>query len=163
VAPERCPRCSARRVERSDTCARCQWRFAVSNPAPLARPIVATPPIGSRCPNCSRFAGPDAAFCPHCGVALGRTAASPNAQLPKAEVVIGHGPRPLGHRIIRLALTIWLIAYPVVACTPVVIGSISGGAGGSAAILGGLFAGGILLGPWLIGILVLGLLALLTR
>lgn len=83
--------------------------------------------------------------------------------LPRAEVVIGHGPRPLGHRTIRLLLTIWLVAYPVVACTPVLLGSISGGSGGGYAILGGLFAGSILLLPWLVGILVLGLLALLTR
>lgn len=78
-------------------------------------------------------------------------------------MVIGHGPRPLGHRIIRLLLTIWLVAYPVISCAPVLIGSAAGGREGGGAILGGLLVGTVLLGPWLIGILVLGLLALLTR
>lgn len=78
-------------------------------------------------------------------------------------MTIGHGPRPLGHRIIRLLLTIWLVAYPAVSCAPIVIGSAAGGSGGGAAILTGLLAGSVLLIPWLVGVLVLGLLALLTR
>jgi hypothetical protein len=49
---ERCPRCSARRIEGVDTCPRCQWRFApdTSAPAPSSqwvapndKPLV-TPP-----------------------------------------------------------------------------------------------------------------------
>lgn len=157
---ERCPRCSARRVEGSDTCARCQWRFAIPAAAPRTAPVAT--PAGSRCPSCSRYAGPESAFCPHCGVALGRTP-QPKADLPRAEVVIGHGQRPLGHRIIRLLLTIWLVAYPVLACSPILLGSISGGASGGYAVLGGLIAGSVFLMPWLVGIIVLGLLALLTR
>lgn len=159
---ERCPRCSARRVEGSDVCPRCQWRFAT--PAPAPRTTAVATPAGSRCPSCSRYAGPESAFCPHCGVALGRTP-QPRAEqpLPRAEVVIGHGQRPLGHRIIRLLLTIWLVAYPVLACSPILLGSISGGSSGGYAILGGLIAGSVFLMPWLVGILVLGLLALLTR
>jgi hypothetical protein len=69
----------------------------------------------------------------------------------------------MGHRIIRLLLTIWLVAYPVVACTPILFGSLTGGRGGGAIAFGGLIAGGLLLWPWLVGILVLGLLAILTR
>jgi hypothetical protein len=62
-----------------------------------------------------------------------------------------------------LLLTIWLVAYPVVSCTPVLLGAIAGGTRGGSAVLGGLLAGSFLLIPWLVGILVLGLLALLTR
>jgi len=71
--------------------------------------------------------------------------------------------RPLGHQIIRVLLTIWLVAYPVVACTPMIVGTLAGGSGGGMATFGGLLAGMLLLGPWLVGILILGLLALLTR
>lgn len=82
-------RCSARRVEGSDVCPRCQWRFAIPAPAPAPAPRTATvaTPAGSRCPSCSRYAGPESAFCPHCGVALGRTP-QPKADqpLPRAEV-----------------------------------------------------------------------------
>jgi hypothetical protein len=78
-------------------------------------------------------------------------------------VVIGHGPRPLGHRIIRLLLTIWLVAYPIVSCTPVLLGSIAGGAKGGNAVVAGVLVGSFLLTPWLVGILILGLLALLSR
>jgi hypothetical protein len=162
VTGERCPRCSAQRVDGSDVCARCQWRFASAAQA-TRTPSVVTP-VGSRCPSCSFYVGLEAAFCAHCGVALARTPRQPADQsMPRAEVVIGHGPRPLGHRIIRLLLTIWLVAYPVVACTPVLLGSISGGSSGGYAILGGLFAGSVLLVPWLVGILVLGLMAILSR
>jgi hypothetical protein len=77
--------------------------------------------------------------------------------------VIGHGERGLGHKIIRFLLTIWLVAYPVVACGPVLIGAASGGSSGGYAALGGLITGSVLLVPWLVGILVLGLLVLLTR
>jgi hypothetical protein len=83
--------------------------------------------------------------------------------VPRAEIVVGHGPRPLGHRIIRLLLTMWLVAYPVVACGPMLIGALACGRGGGVAAASGLVAGALLLGPWLIGILILGLLAILTR
>jgi hypothetical protein len=83
--------------------------------------------------------------------------------VPRAEIVIGHGRRPMGHRIIRLLLTIWLVGYPVVACGPMLVGAFAGGKSGGAVAVGGLVAGGLLLGPWLIGILILGLLAVLTR
>jgi hypothetical protein len=147
-----------------DVCARCQWRFATASAPQLARPVPASStPIGSRCPACSRFAGPEAAFCPHCGVALGRPVqAAPDQRLPRAEVVIGHGPRPLGHRIIRMLLTIWLVAYPVVSCGPVILGSMAGGSGAATAV-GGILVGWFLFVPWLVGIIVLGLLAILTR
>lgn len=69
----------------------------------------------------------------------------------------------MGNQIIRWLLALWLIAYPIVACTPLLVGSIAGGESGAYTILGGLLAGSFLLLPWLVGILVLGLLAVLTR
>jgi hypothetical protein len=124
---------------------------------------------GSRCPACARYTGPEARFCPHCGAALLRPPAPamsvpvPPSRPPRAEVVIVHGARPPAHRILRLLLTIWLVAYPVVACTPVLLGAATGGASGGWAVLGGWLAGSLLFGPWIIGIIVLGLLAMLTR
>jgi hypothetical protein len=47
------------------------------------------------------------------------------------------------------------VAYPIIACTPVLLGSMSVGSGGGVAVLGGLIAGSVLLMPWLVGILVL--------
>jgi hypothetical protein len=78
-------------------------------------------------------------------------------------VVIGHGQRGLGHRIIRLLLMVWLIAYPVISCGPILLGAAAGGTSGGYAALGGLIMGSVLLVPWLVGVVVLGLLALLTR
>ena len=83
--------------------------------------------------------------------------------MPTAAVVIAHGRQPILHSIIRLLLTICLVAYPVISCAPILMGAIAGGSSGGGAVVSGLFAGSLLLMPWLIGILVLGLLALLTR
>ena len=76
---------------------------------------------------------------------------------------IAREPRSLTHQVLRLLLTIWLIAYPVIACGPVLIGSAAGGSSGGAAALAGLLVGGVLLWPWLVGVLVLGLLTVLSR
>lgn len=162
VAPERCPRCSARRVEGIDTCPRCQWRFVIQPTTP-ARPAPSAT-SGSRCPACSRFAGLDAAYCPHCGATL-KFPAQRHAEgrSPRPEAVAAGQPRSLVHQVLRLLLTTWLVAYPLVACVPVLLGSASGGAAGGAAVLGGLIAGWYLLIPWLVGVLVLGLLAVLSR
>ena len=121
---------------------------------------------GARCPNCSRYAGYGAAFCPYCGTALDATS-TPEAgglNIPRQVDVSIVAPRRSGaHRVLRLAFTIWLIAYPVIACVPTLAGAVSGGTAGGYTAIGGLVVGSVLLVPWLIGILVLGLLTLLTR
>ena len=78
-------------------------------------------------------------------------------------MTVNLGAQSLTHRVIRLLFTIWLIAYPVVACTPVLLGAAAGGAGGGAAVIGGWLAGSVLFLPWIVGIVVLGFLAVLTR
>jgi hypothetical protein len=67
------------------------------------------------------------------------------------------------HRLLRLVFSIWLIAYPVIACVPTIAGMAAGGTSGSWQVLGGLLVGSVLLVPWLVGLLVLGLITLLTR
>jgi hypothetical protein len=58
---------------------------------------------------------------------------------------------------------VWLVAYPVLSCVPMLAGSASGGPSGGTAALGGLLFGAVFLIPWLVGLLVLGLLVLMTR
>jgi hypothetical protein len=72
-------------------------------------------------------------------------------------------PKSLTHQVLRLALMIWLVAYPIVSCGPVIGGAAAGGTTGSITALTGLMVGGLLWWPWIVGIMVLGLLALLTR
>jgi hypothetical protein len=78
------------------------------------------------------------------------------------EVSIERPARSLTNRVLRLLLTIWLVGYPVVACTPVIVGSMAGGSSGGMTAFAGLLTGGLLLWPWIVGIIVLGLLLLLT-
>ena len=67
------------------------------------------------------------------------------------------------HRLLRWLFAIWLIAYPVVSCGPILLGMAAGGASGGTTALGGLVVALVYLIPWLIGLLVLGLLSALTR
>ncbi len=66
---------------------------------------------------------------------------------------------PLNQKL-KLALVIWAIAYPVIACGPAAIteGGISGLIGSSISF----FLGPLLLVPWLLGLVVLGGLVWLT-
>ena len=164
MAAERCPRCSARRIDGTDVCARCQWRFATpSKPAAVPVPTVIEATRTSRCPSCSRYTGPAARFCPHCGLELERPFRTGTAEpARRVDVSIAPKPRSMSNRVLRLLLTIWLIAYPAVACTPVILGAVAGGTGGGLTAGAGYLVGGILLWPWLVGILVLGLMVLLT-
>ena len=73
-------------------------------------------------------------------------------------------PGPSGfHRLVKWALALWAIAYPVVSCSPLfATGTDSGGA----AAVGGfasLVVGATLFGPWVVGLLVLGVLWLVTK
>lgn len=115
---------------------------------------------GARCPNCSRYAGPSARFCPNCGATLDEP---PSPPAVRADVFIVAPRRSFLNQLLRLLLVIWLVAYPVASCGPVIIGASAGGSSGGAAALGGLLLGGVFLIPWLIGLLVLGLLVVLTR
>jgi hypothetical protein len=130
---------------------------------------VTSPDQGPRCPNCSRYAGTDAAFCPHCGAPLrpglvpARPGGSDDQRLPRAEFVLLERKRSLIHWIFRWLLCIWLVAFPVVSCAPLLIGTGAGGEAGSMAAVAGVVLGGVFLIPWLVGLLVLGLLTLLTR
>src|SRR5436190_22254262 len=104
-----------------------------------------------------RYTGPNAAFCPHCGVAL-----------KGGEAYAGRGSgavrRPsMVHRVLQLGLIVWPLGYPVISCSPLRIGSANGGSAGGAAALAGLSVGTVLLVPWLIGVLVLSLLTALSR
>lgn len=72
-------------------------------------------------------------------------------------------PKSFTHQLLRLALTIWLVAYPLVSCTPLISGMAVGGSSGAIGLLSSWFIGGFLWWPWIVGIIVLGLLALLTR
>ena len=74
----------------------------------------------------------------------------------------GEGPerrRPLNTRL-KLILVIWLVAYPVVACGPMIL--TEGGLSGMIGNFIGLTLGGLLFVPWLIGLVVLGALVWLT-
>jgi hypothetical protein len=69
-----------------------------------------------------------------------------------------------GHaRLPQAALIIWTIAYPVVSCSPLLIGASAGGGGAAAGGLVGLVLGATLFGPWIAGVIVLGILILLSR
>lgn len=120
---------------------------------------------GARCPRCRRYAGLMASFCPHCGVALVASPITPtgSSDARHVEVTLIAPPRSLPHRVLRILLTIWLVAYPVISCGPVLLNTVSGATDGGATALGGVLVGGVLAIPWLVGLLVLGLLALLTR
>lgn len=120
---------------------------------------------GVRCPRCSRYAGSGASFCPHCGASL-RGASDPPDDAPAPlihDVFLVPHRRSLVNQILRLLFTIWLVAYPVISCGPVLLGASSGGPAGGAAALGGVIVGGVFLVPWLVGLLVLGLLTVLSR
>lgn len=127
----------------------------------VAAPQSKSADTGFRCPVCVRAVPVGAAYCGNCGASL--YAVSTNPTPPRAEIVIGHGPRPLMHRILRILLAIWLVAYPVISCAPIIGGVVVGGSSGGGAMLGGLFAGWLLFAPWIVGILVIGLLTLLSR
>jgi hypothetical protein len=119
---------------------------------------------GARCPRCSRYAGPGASFCPHCGTSLGG-ASHPRDDAPQPpihEVFLVPPRTSRVHQVLRLLFTIWLVAYPVISCGPVLLGASSGGSAGGAAALGGVLVGGLFLVPWLVGLLVLGMLTLLS-
>jgi rRNA maturation protein Nop10 len=165
VAIDRCPRCSARRVTGSDVCPRCQWRYVVAPPPSYsATRRSEASDSGTRCPACSRYSGLDAAFCPHCGTPLrSRPETRQEQSSPPREVIVGLGERSGTHRLLRLLRTIWLVAYPVVSCGPILLGAAAGGPSGGASALGGIILGGVLWAPWIVGIIVLGLLTLLTR
>ena len=72
-------------------------------------------------------------------------------------------PKSLTHRVLRAALTIWLVAYPVVSCGPALAGVAVGGTSGGLTVLTALLVGSVLWWPWIVGVIVLGLLALLTK
>jgi hypothetical protein len=115
---------------------------------------------GFRCPICVRAVPVDATFCPNCGSSLGL----PSGALPSTRVeVIAHGDQSFLHRFLKLLLAVWLVAYPIVACVPVIAGAATGGTAGGATIVAGVLAGGFLFWPWLIGIVVIGLLTVLSR
>jgi hypothetical protein len=149
-----------------NVCARCHWRFATPAPVTVVRtPTVIEGVTTSRCPSCSRYTGPDAKYCPHCGLDLQHpiNGARPLQPVPRVEVALEQPSRSLVHQVLRLLLTIWLVAYPVVSCAPLLVGSAAGGSSGSVTALAGLLTGAFLFAPWIVGIIVLGLLALLTR
>lgn len=108
----------------------------------------------ARCPRCSRYAGSDATFCPHCGASL---AAAEQPPTWRADVTLHRATGSSVHRTLKVIFAIWLVAYPVVACSPVLFGA------SSLVVAGSLLAGILLLVPWLIGDLILGLLVVLTR
>jgi hypothetical protein len=107
------------------------------------------------CPGCSGPVGPGNAYCPACGRALSLPPASPDrpadapAQVPSR-----------GYRRLRLVLLIWLIAYPIISCSPVILGAATGGVSLG---LAGLLVAATFFVPWLVGIAILGALLLLAR
>ena len=120
---------------------------------------------GARCPNCSRYIGLNANFCPICGIDL-RTPDEPGPPVNppfrvRAEVTLPQ--RSFLHRLMRSLFVVWLIVYPVISCGPVLMGSAMGGTVGGATAITGLVVGGVFVMPWLVGVLVLGLLTALTR
>ena len=125
---------------------------------------------GAGCPNCSQDTGVDAAFCPHCGTPLRPELQSPSAggdihaapPHPGAVLASVEPKRSPAYRFFQYLFTIWLIAYPALACGSVLVGASAGG-GLSMAAVSGVVLGSLFLIPWLIGLLVLGLLLFLTR
>jgi hypothetical protein len=67
--------------------------------------------------------------------------------------------RPLNSKL-RIALVIWAVAYPVIACGPAAI--TEGGITGAIANFWSFAVGGLLFLPWLIGLVVLGAATWLT-
>lgn len=126
----------------------------------------ATTATGARCPSCSRYAGPDAQFCPHCGARLdrpaSRAAAARSGPGQPVDVLVRREGRSAINRLLRTVLAVWLVAYPVLSCGPILIGASVGGGPGGGAVLAGVLAGGLLFWPWVVGVIVLGLLVLLT-
>ena len=122
------------------------------------------------CPSCSQDTGIDAAFCPHCGTPLRPelqlpgpgTDTHPAPPHPGAEVALVEPKRSPAYRFFQYLFTIWLIAYPMLACGSMLVGASTGG-GASMAAVSGVVLGSLFLIPWLIGLLVLGLLLFLTR
>lgn len=66
------------------------------------------------------------------------------------------------NRILRWALGLWAVAFPVMSCSPMLIGGSSTGAA-AATGLGSLVLGAVLFFPWIVGVIVLGVLVLITR
>ena len=66
------------------------------------------------------------------------------------------------HVLLKWALALWAIAYPIVSCSPMLIGTSSAGAA-AATGFASIILGTALLVPWLIGIVILGVLVLVTN
>ena len=64
------------------------------------------------------------------------------------------------NRRLKLILVLWAVAYPVIACGPMVI--TEGGFSGMIGNFIGFTLGGLLFVPWLIGLIVLGALSWIT-
>ena len=67
------------------------------------------------------------------------------------------------YTFLRVLLAVWAVAYPVIACGPLLFG-LNQGFGG--AVVGGVFAiilSSALLGPWIVGLVLLGIGVYLTR
>ncbi len=107
---------------------------------------------GASCPGCSGPLSPGALSCPACG----RQLSEPSAPVgpPSART-----SSPWYHRL-QLAMLVWLIAYPVISCTPVILGTVAGGVSIGVA---GLLVGATFFFPWLAGIVVIGILMLIAR
>jgi len=65
--------------------------------------------------------------------------------------------------ILRAALAVWALAYPVVACAPLLITGTDTAGGTAVGGLVSLAVGATLFGPWIVGLLVLGVLAWVTK
>lgn len=115
---------------------------------------------GARCARCSHYTGLGATFCANCGLALHdplKTGKDRPGSLGEVHMPASTG-KSVVHRLLRLLFTLWLVAYPVISCGPMLVGAATGGSAGGYAALGGVLVGGALLIPWLVGLLVLGLL-----
>lgn len=159
MATVTCPSCGQTRESHLRYCRSC----GASSPVLPTTPD--QPQEGTRCPRCARYAGLDATFCPHCGARLARQSAPlPSAtEYPPYAALVEPRARSTIHQVFRWLFTIWLIAYPVLSCGPILLGAATGGASGGATTAAGLFVGAVYLLPWLIGLLVLGFLAVLTQ
>jgi hypothetical protein len=67
------------------------------------------------------------------------------------------------NRVLRWGLGLWTIAYPVVACSPMLVTGAGSAGSATAGGLTSLLVGATLFGPWIVGVIVLGVLVLLTN
>lgn len=96
----------------------------------------------------------EARFCPTCGFDLRRTLEEQGTWLER---------RWTFHGVLKTALALWAIAYPVISCAPLLATGTDTAGGTAVGGLASLVVGATLFGPWIVRLLVLGVLVWVSK